>query len=89
MQRGLRDLPRAGKGGGELIGYRSELPMYICLCNGITDNHIAEAVQAGAASLCDLKSRLGVATCCGRCAECAEFILEEQLACSPCCRQLS
>jgi bacterioferritin-associated ferredoxin len=56
--------------------------MYICLCNGVTDNHIAEAVGEGASSLCDLKARLGVATCCGRCAECAQFILEEQLASS-------
>jgi bacterioferritin-associated ferredoxin len=56
--------------------------MYVCLCNRITDNHIAKAVAEGAASLCDLKARLGVATCCGRCAECAEFVLDEQLAAS-------
>jgi bacterioferritin-associated ferredoxin len=65
--------------------------MYVCLCNGITDNHIAKAVADGAASLCDLKTRLGVATCCGRCAECAEFVLDEQLAASsaPCRLQFS
>jgi bacterioferritin-associated ferredoxin len=57
--------------------------MYICLCNGITDRQIAEAVAGGASSLLDLKARLGIATCCGRCAECAEFILEEQLTRTP------
>ena len=59
--------------------------MYVCVCNGITDNHIAEAVAEGAASLCDLKSRLGIATCCGRCVECAEFVLDEQLASNALC----
>lgn len=54
--------------------------MYVCLCNGVTDHHIAKAVAEGASSLCDLKARLGVAACCGRCAECAEFVLDEQLA---------
>jgi bacterioferritin-associated ferredoxin len=62
--------------------------MFICLCNGITDRHIADAVAEGAASLCDLKSRLGVASCCGRCAECAEFVLEETLAGSDAGRSL-
>jgi bacterioferritin-associated ferredoxin len=56
--------------------------MYICLCNGVTDHHIVEAVEQGASSLCDLKAKLGIANCCGRCAECAQFILEEQLACT-------
>jgi bacterioferritin-associated ferredoxin len=62
--------------------------MYVCLCNGITDNHIARAVAEGADSLRDLKARLGVATCCGRCAECAEFVLDEQLASSSTTRSL-
>ena len=57
--------------------------MYICLCNGITDDHIVDAVEDGALSLSDLQSRLGVATCCGRCAECAQSVLEAQLAGSP------
>ncbi|MBL8540452.1 MAG: (2Fe-2S)-binding protein [Betaproteobacteria bacterium] len=56
--------------------------MYVCLCNGVTDHHIATAVADGASSLCDLKARLGIASCCGRCAECAEFVLDEQLASS-------
>ncbi len=54
--------------------------MYVCVCTGITDHHIAEAVGDGAASLCDLKARLGLGACCGRCAEFAQFILDEQIA---------
>jgi len=54
--------------------------MYVCVCTGITDHHIAEAVEEGAASLCDLQARLGVGACCGRCAEFAQFILDEQIA---------
>jgi len=86
MQRVLRDVPQRDEARGRLTqtSGQPELPsertMYICLCNGITDNHIAEAVEEGASSLCDLKTRLGIATCCGRCAECAQFVLEEQLA---------
>ena len=43
--------------------------MYVCICNTITDHKIKEAVSAGASSLTDLKDKLGVATCCGCCAD--------------------
>jgi bacterioferritin-associated ferredoxin len=56
--------------------------MYVCVCKGVTERHIVEAVAEGAASLHDLKSRLGIATCCGRCAECAEVMLDEQVSSS-------
>ena len=49
--------------------------MYICLCNAITDRQIKETVAAGATSLPDLQSQLGVATCCGCCAELASSFL--------------
>jgi bacterioferritin-associated ferredoxin len=45
--------------------------MYICICNAITDREIRSAVELGARSVADLKSALGVATCCGRCEESA------------------
>ncbi|MGD8475903.1 MAG: bacterioferritin-associated ferredoxin [Burkholderiales bacterium] len=51
--------------------------MYICLCNGVTENQIRNAVSEGAATLHDLRSTLGVASCCGRCAECAQQVIEE------------
>lgn len=43
--------------------------MYVCICNAISDRQIRETVAAGAATLNDLQNQLGVATCCGCCAE--------------------
>jgi len=54
--------------------------MYVCLCKGITDNQIRRAVEEGVGCLPELKSRLGVASCCGRCADCAEQVLGDSLA---------
>lgn len=51
--------------------------MYVCVCNGVTDREIRAEVEEGACSLEDLQDRLKVATCCGRCAECARGILNE------------
>ena len=51
--------------------------MYICLCNGVTENQIRDAVSEGAVTLHDLRHTLGVASCCGRCAECAQQVIEE------------
>lgn len=45
--------------------------MYICICNGVTDSEIKEAVAKGATELADLQMTLGVATCCGKCADAA------------------
>lgn len=49
--------------------------MFVCICNAITDHQIKETVAAGAHSLSDLKNQLGVATCCGCCAELATSFL--------------
>jgi bacterioferritin-associated ferredoxin len=54
--------------------------MYVCLCNGITENQIREAVYAGAQSLPALRLELGVASCCGRCADCAQQVLHETVS---------
>ena len=45
--------------------------MYVCVCNAITDRQIRSSVEAGATTLADLQFDLGVATCCGSCAETA------------------
>ena len=49
--------------------------MFVCICNAITDHKIKEAVATGASSLGDLKDQLGVATCCGCCADLATSFL--------------
>lgn len=45
--------------------------MYVCVCNRVTDSQIREAADQGAKTLECLSRQLKVATCCGRCAECA------------------
>ncbi|MBP6019084.1 MAG: (2Fe-2S)-binding protein [Burkholderiaceae bacterium] len=45
--------------------------MFICICNAITERQVQSAVAQGARSLTDLQGQLGVATCCGCCAETA------------------
>ncbi|NEN75516.1 bacterioferritin [Pelistega sp. NLN82] len=52
--------------------------MYVCICNAISDKKVKEAVANGARTLADLQAQLGVATCCGCCAGCAESYLEPQ-----------
>lgn len=49
--------------------------MFVCICNAVTDRQIQETVAAGAASLTDLQDRLGVASCCGCCADLASSFL--------------
>jgi len=51
--------------------------MYICICNAVTDRDIMKAVDKGASSLQDLSDELKVATCCGRCADCANNLLQQ------------
>ena len=45
--------------------------MFICICNAITERQVQTAVAQGASSLTDLQGQLGVASCCGCCAETA------------------
>ncbi|MGD8309521.1 MAG: (2Fe-2S)-binding protein [Chromatiales bacterium] len=58
--------------------------MYVCICNAVTDGEIREAVGEGARSLDALGRKLKVATCCGRCSDCARRILDEAIGESPC-----
>ena len=51
--------------------------MYVCICNSVTDRQIRQAADQGACSLADLQAQLKVATCCGRCADCARAVLDE------------
>jgi bacterioferritin-associated ferredoxin len=51
--------------------------MYVCLCNAVTDREIRQCADLGARTLSDLGDALGVATCCGRCADTADRVLRE------------
>jgi len=53
--------------------------MYICICKGVTNTAIREAVCQGAKRMKDLKACLGVSTQCGICAAYAQEVLEQEL----------
>jgi len=51
--------------------------MYVCVCNKVTDGQIRQACEQGAFSMECLKGQLKVATCCGRCQDCARKVLHQ------------
>ena len=51
--------------------------MYVCICNGVTESQIREAIAGGASSLEALNSELGVASQCGSCSEHALSLIHE------------
>jgi bacterioferritin-associated ferredoxin len=53
--------------------------MYICLCRGITDHQIKEAVNQGAHSPKALRQKLNVCTQCGKCSPDVRCLLKETL----------
>tara|TARA_Y100000758_G_scaffold149499_1_gene105950 strand:- start:1113 stop:1325 length:213 start_codon:yes stop_codon:yes gene_type:complete len=57
--------------------------MYVCLCKGVTDNQIKDAIAGGACSMRDLRNDLEVGTQCGKCARDCKSLLSETLSASP------
>jgi bacterioferritin-associated ferredoxin len=53
--------------------------MYVCLCKGITDSQIRDAVYDGANSLRDIRYQLGVAMQCGKCACLAKDVIKDTI----------
>ena len=53
--------------------------MIVCVCRRISDQQIRQAAAEGAVSLECLRFELGVATQCGRCADCATSLLRAAL----------
>ena len=51
--------------------------MIVCVCRRVSDRDIRRAASEGAVSLECLQFELGVATQCGRCADCATRVLCE------------
>lgn len=51
--------------------------MYVCVCHAVTDRDIARAAANGLRTVRELRDALGVASSCGRCAQCAHSCLKE------------
>ena len=61
--------------------FRLKKPLYICICNAITERQVKESARSGVNSIDELSATLGVGSGCGRCRECALELLRE--ACAP------
>ena len=57
--------------------------MIVCVCRRVTDHQIRQAVAEGARTLECLQFELGVATQCGRCADCALRLVHDAAAHRP------
>ena len=55
-------------------------PMYVCLCRGITDSQIRQAVEDGASSVREVNALLGTAMQCGKCGTATRQIVNEALS---------
>ncbi|ORV71889.1 (2Fe-2S)-binding protein [Mycobacterium gastri] len=54
--------------------------MYVCLCNGVTSQMVAEAVAAGASTTKDVAQACGAGADCGRCRCTIRAILDSMAA---------
>ena len=55
------------------------IAMIVCVCNAVSDRVIRAVIEHGAQSFEEVQSLLGVATCCGRCRDCARAIVGDAL----------
>lgn len=54
--------------------------MYVCLCKGVSDKAIRQAVAQGARSWRDVREQTGCATQCGKCACMGKTIARDAMA---------
>ena len=55
-------------------------PVYVCLCNGVTDRQIREAVDNGCGSIGELTMRTGCGANCGSCLDMAADMIAQMQA---------
>jgi bacterioferritin-associated ferredoxin len=54
--------------------------MYVCICLGITDKAIKQAVlKDGVGNIRQLKQKLGAGTQCGKCVQMAQVIIDNTI----------
>lgn len=54
--------------------------MYVCLCQGITDKDIRDAVNEGCCNYKEVRQALDIASQCGKCGCLAKQIVKETIA---------
>lgn len=54
--------------------------MYVCLCHGVTDGQIREAIYEGCCSYKEVRDELAVGTQCGKCACLAKQVVRDTLS---------
>ena len=54
--------------------------MYVCICNGVTEQQVRDAAEAGCASVAELTMRTGAGANCGSCIGLASELLDEHYA---------
>lgn len=53
--------------------------MYICICHGVTDTKIKQAVDNGAMTMKQLTTELKIGSQCGKCYKSTKKVLNNQL----------
>lgn len=61
-------------------------PVYVCICNGVTERDIRQAAQAGCSGVAELTMRTGCGSTCGSCLPMAIDLLDAERSLS---RQVS
>jgi len=54
--------------------------MIVCVCRRVSDRDIERHVRNGCASFDELQMDSGVASCCGRCTDCARDVFDSASA---------
>ena len=50
--------------------------MFVCVCKGVTQDKVFDAIADGASSVKELREELKVTTCCGMCVKNVQDCLE-------------
>ena len=66
------------------IFIKVETLMYVCLCKGITQQQIQQAVENGD-SYAQIRQKMGVGTDCGCCGQSAKQMIREHVSKLPVC----
>lgn len=54
--------------------------MYVCICNGVTEQQVRDAAEAGCSSVSELTMRTGAGANCGSCVGLAAEMLQDMHA---------